>query len=290
MDKIMEIRMIRLFMKYLSGLVIICFISSTSALCQKADSIARAMFAKTKSLKTVTYVMTKHERINGKLQKQIAAVKLQKSPFKVYSKQLEPDEGLEVLYIGGDKTALINPNGFPWFNIKLSPTGGRMTKGQHHTILDSGFDTFVAILEHLFNKYRGRIEDMSELSSQTIKGRAYWKLSFYNPSFKIIDYTVKTNEDVIKIADKRYISAFMIMELNPQIDDFEDISAGDIIKIPNDYSPKMTLYIDKHLMVPSEIIVEDDQGVYEKYNFSKIKLNPEIKPIEFTPDFEAYGF
>lgn len=286
----MEFRKMRQSMKSLFITTIICLLTLTHAIGQSADSIARAMFAKTKSLKTVTYTMTKYERIDGELQKQIAAVKLQKEPFKVYSKQIEPDEGLEVLYIGGNKTALINPNGFPWFNVKLSPTGSRMTKGQHHTILDSGFDTFIAILEFLFDKYKTNIHEISSLTSETIDGIAYWKLDFNNPNFKILDYTVQPKEDILKIANERFISSFMILELNPDIEDFEDVSAGDVIKIPNDYSPRMTLYIDKKLMVPSEIIVEDKQGIYERYNFTNIKLNPEIKPEEFTPDYEDYGF
>lgn len=286
----MELRKIHQLMKRLLVITIISALSLTHANGQSADSIARAMFAKTKTLKTVTYTMTKYERIDGELQKQIAAVKLQKEPFKVYSKQIEPDEGLEVLYIGGDKTALINPNGFPWFNVKLSPTGSRMTKGQHHTILDSGFDTFVAILEFLFNKYEKNIHEISSLTSETKDGKSYWKLDFNNPNFKILEYEVKANEDVLKIAKERFISSFMIMELNPKLEDFEDISAGDVIKIPNDYSPRMTLYIDKKLMVPSEIIVEDKLGIYERYNFTNIKLNPKIKPEEFTPGFDEYGF
>ena len=82
----------------------------------------------------------------------------------------------------------------------------------------------------------------------------------------------------------------MILEKNKKIDDYFDISIGQIIKIPNDYAPKMVLYIDKKLNLPLVIEVYDDKGFYERYEYRKLEFNPIITNEEFTPDFKEYGF
>ena len=57
--------------------------------------------------------------------------------FKIFNSYTDfTFEILEVLFIKGHETALVNPNGFPWFNLKLNPVGSRMTKNQHHTIIE----------------------------------------------------------------------------------------------------------------------------------------------------------
>jgi len=235
--------------------------------------------------------MVKKELIDGELQKQIAKVKLSRKPFKVYTIQVEPDEGLEVLYLGSENTALINPNGFPWFNVRLDPLGNKMTQDQHHTIKDSGFDRFISILEHLFNKYGKEIKDMATIESHTTTdGKDCWLLSFNNPHFKIKDYKVKAGEDLINIGYNRNISAYMIMQLNDKIDSYKDVDAGQVIKIPNDYSPRMNLLIDKEQLVPVSIKVYFDNNLFEHYQFSDVTINPPLKDEEFSAEFEGYGF
>jgi len=258
---------------------------------QEADSIAQLMFDRTRGLKTLSYVMTKEERIDGKMLEQVSFVKLNREPFKVYTKQLSPDEGIEVLYIGGNKTALINPNGFPWFNVKLDPHGTKMTKDQHHTIFDSGFDRFVSILQFLFQKYGDEIESMATIKEIIDdKGRACWLLEFNNPHYKITNHKLGKDEDLLTISDTKFISPYKILTLNEDVDSYTDVSEGQLIKIPNDYSPKMTLLIDKYQQIPLEITVYDEHGLFEHYLFSKIKLDPPFKEIEFTPEYSAYGF
>ncbi|MTI21209.1 DUF1571 domain-containing protein [Fulvivirga sp. RKSG066] len=271
--------------------LLIFIVSGHHAVGQDASRIAKSMFEKSKQIKTLSYTMIKQEQIDGELQKQIAKVKLQREPFMVYTKQIEPEEGLEVLYKGGDKTALINPNGFPWFNVKLDPKGSKMTKDQHHTIMDSGFDRFISILEHLFQKYEDQIGSITSVSDYTTKdGKSCWKLSFENPQYKIIDYKVKANEDLLDIGYKNYISAYMIMQLNDDVDSYDDVSEGQIISIPNDYSAKMDLLIDKQLMVPVDIEVYVDNALFEHYQFTNINIDPTIKQVEFTSSYEGYGF
>ncbi|WP_343858575.1 DUF1571 domain-containing protein [Fulvivirga kasyanovii] len=252
--------------------------------------ITREMFSATKEIETLIYRMKKMERIDGEMITQTSFVKLRRNPFKVYTRQESPNDGLEVLYKKGDNSALINPNGFPWLNLKLDPHGSRMRKEQHHTIHNAGYDHVVAILEHLFDKYKSQIHTLTSLESTTWNNKDCWKVEFKNPHFKYSKYTVGAGESITSIAEKYKLSSHMILEVNEGLEGYHDVSKGQVITIPNDYSPQMSLVIDKQIMVPLAMKVYDDKGLYEYYEFSDVKINPEIDDAEFTEDYHEYGF
>jgi len=260
---------------------------------QSARELAKTMFTKTKQIKTLTYTIKKKERIDGEMIRQISFVKLVREPFKVYIKQDFPNKGMEALYVSGtnNNKALVNPNGFPWFNIRLDPYGSLMRANQHHTIHRSGFDYVVSILEYLFDKYDTIIDTMVKKQATVIcDGHACYVIMFSNPYFKFFDYTVRHGETLPAISDRTKLSEYMILEKNEAVDDYDDINSGQIIEIPNDYSPKMIIYIDKQRMIPLVMKIYDDQGLYEQYEYINVVVNPFLKPEEFTKEYEGYGF
>ncbi|WP_420582867.1 DUF1571 domain-containing protein [Reichenbachiella sp.] len=241
----------------------------------------------------MTYTITKHERIDGKLKKQVSFTKMQKNPYRVYLRQSFPNDGMEVLYVQNENNdkALINPNGFPWINLKLDPRDGIMRNDQHHTIFQSGFDHVVAILEFLCDKYQHEVEKMVMYNGEVDQqGRRSFEISFSNPYFEIIDYTISDQETIEDVATKYKLSAYMILECNPKIKDYEDVNPGQVIKIPNDYSPKLNLVIDAEKFIPLKMEVIDEKGVYEQYVYSEVVINPKFDPAEFAAGFESYGF
>lgn len=270
-------------------------LSSVDVLSQAESgiSITQKMFEETTRIKTLTYTLTKEERINGKLLKQISQNKFEKRPFRVYLKQLYPKEGMEVLYIDGvnNNKALINPNGFPWINLKLNPLESTMRKNQHHTILESGFDHVVSILVFLTEKYQSEIEELVTYNGLVeYENTACHSISLISPYFKYIDYTIKEGETIIEIASRFKLSEHMILEKNSEVKDYDDVETGQVIQIPNDYSPKLEVYIDTVDMLPVRMDVYDDQGLYEKYEYSQIVINPKLSPEEFSEDYAEYGF
>ena len=258
---------------------------------QSPEEVARQMFKRLEQVKTLCYEMRKTERVNGKMREQIARIKLNRDPFKVYIRQVEPDEGVEVLFREGDETALVNPSGFPWFNVRLQPLGSRMIKDQHHTIHNSGFDYFAGILRFLFNKYHTQLDQMTTISDgQAPSGEDCWVLTFNNPYFKFVDYTVKKGESVLSIAEKLNVSAYMILETNPTLEDYFDVSEGQGLQVPNDYSPHMTLHIDKSNHVHRLIKVQDQKGLFQQYEFHQVRIDPSFQPDEFSASYPDYGF
>ncbi|MEO9806578.1 MAG: DUF1571 domain-containing protein [Reichenbachiella sp.] len=279
-----------------SILILLCTICSSFFMMGDNPSgyeIAREMFGRTADIQTLTYTITKQERIKGKIIKQVSFTKMQKSPYAVYLRQTYPNDGMEVLYVQGlnNDKALINPNGFPWLNLKLNPHDGIMRNDQHHTIFQSGFDHVVSILEFLCIKYKDRIDEMVVYNGEVMQdGRMSHSITFVNPYFELIEYQIEEGETIEHIADKYKLSAYMILEKNPKIKNYEDVIPGQTILIPNDYSPKLNLIIDATEFVPLKMEVFDDKGLYELYEYSKVVVNPEIAAEEFSEGFKYYDF
>ena len=249
------------------------------------SEIAQRMIENTKQIECMTYHMKKTERVRGKLIVQESVIKLNRSPFKVYIKQLFPKKGIEVLFIQNDNKnkAQINPNGFPWVNLNLHPLNSKMRKDQHHTIYETGFDYFVSILEHLFEKYGAQMDFMLQ-NNGLIKwnDRWCWDIEMTNPFFQYVPYKVKSkNETLLTIAKTFKISEYMILEHNQEIKNYNDIQPNQLINIPNDYTSKMKLLIDQKKMVPCLIITEDNKGLFEKYELTNLQINTPLNSNEF---------
>jgi outer membrane lipoprotein-sorting protein len=259
---------------------------------QSGYSIAQLMFQKSSEISSLTYVMKKQERIDGKMVKQSSFTKMEKMPFKVYIEQLSPKKGVEILYVEGDNNkALVNPNGFPWINLKLNPSDGIMRNDQHHTIFQSGFDHVVSILDQQCKANYDVIDQIITYNGITThEGVDCYSISLNNPKFEYIEYQVVGDESVEDIAIRNKLSEHMIVEINSDVRDYDDVKAGQIIKIPNGYCPKMNLLIDLNKLTPVKMEVHDDKGLYELYEYSEVVINPTFAEEEFTGDYKEYGF
>ena len=82
----------------------------------------------------------------------------------------------------------------------------------------------------------------------------------------------------------------MILDINESVDDYYDIKPGQIIKIPNDYASKMIMFVDKEFILPLVMEVYDEKGVFERYEYKKLQLNPVIPDEEFTQEYKDYDF
>ncbi len=257
------------------------------------SDIIREMFKKSATIKTITYTMRKQERFNGKLITQQSLSKVNYNPLRVYIKQQYPKEGLEVLYIHGhnNNNALVNTNGFPWINLSLDPMGSIMRENQHHTIYESGYSHMVSILEHLTTKY-GKESDGFMKNEGTIlwNNRPCWHIVFTNPHFKYYKHTIKAGENLLTISAKAKLSEHMILELNKSLKNYTDVTPGQVIVAPNDYSPKLELYIDKEWKMPLLMKIFDEKGLYENYEYKNIIINPVYSAKEFDKTNPEYNF
>ena len=258
-----------------------------------ALTICEKMFFQTKKINSISFEIKKTERIEGKLITQKAKIDFNKKPFKVYVRQEFPTKGMEVLYNAetNKNEALVNTNGFPWVNLKLDPMGKTMRNNQHHTIFESGYDYVISILEFLVQKHYAEIHSLVLKKEDVVyNGYQCSQIQFINPYFKYIKYTAEKEESILDIAKRYRISEYMILEKNKGLSFHENLKIGQEIVIPNEYSPKMILYVCKQNHVPILMKVYDEKGLYEQYEYSNISINPNFAANEFTEDFEEYDF
>ncbi len=282
-------------MKFITG-VIFLIVLTVQAIGQNIDpyEITSEMIKTALAVDEMYVEMEKNERIDDEVIMEIYKMKLQYDPFKLYSIKVDdPDRQPELLFIDGwnSNKAFIYPGGFPWLNISLDPMGSIMRRNQHHTLFESGFRYAIGILDHLFRKYGNDVRDMSSYKGSKVVNKVdCYLVELENNYFKKVRYTVKEGEDVLDIADKLKISEYKILEYNDDVDDFDDVEAGQEIMISNDYSMRTLIAIDKKRMIPIQVKVYDEIGLFEQLDFRNVKLYPGFAEEEFTTDYEGYGF
>lgn len=257
------------------------------------DQKVKQVFEATRQIESLKYDFVRTERINGKFESNESSVKMTRRPYQVYMKLQEPQAGIEVLYPHplAEGRALVNPNGFPWVNLKLDPKGDLMRRGQHHTILDCGYDHVISVMEYLFYKHKNDINRiLNDHGTASVNGRSCEVVSMINPNFGYNDHVVKKGESISSIALKNRLNEYLIYEKNNQLGMFAGIKAGDVIQVPTDYAAKMYLYIDTEKQIPLKLEIYDELGLFEKYEFRNVEINPVLAADEFSNGYTAYDF
>lgn len=234
--------------------------------------------------------ITKEERIKGDLVKQITEANLRKEPYSLYLVQRFPKDGVEILVRSKDDKPLINPNAFPWFNLNLDPYGPLMRKNQHHTVFDSGFDLLMNTLDRELAALGKNTSNISYKGLVEWDGRPAHEIEVLYPDYGKKLYKVMMGEDLNSIARKLNVNEYSILELNKDIDYYDDVEPGDEIMVPSSYAKRMVLLIDSEYMLPMVTRVYDDKGLYEQYAYRNFIINPDFEPEEFNSSYEAYGF
>lgn len=277
-----------------SGLCALFIFVTSSVYAQNGADILRKSLAKCAEVKGLSYCSLKQERIKGKMIEEKMDVKLQRAPLQLYLKKQYPEKGLEVLFVQGknNNNAVINP-GSLLPTLKLDPNGSLMRKNQHHTVFASGYDHLASIFQHIFQKHGDKVNaNIKYCGSQLFDGKDCHKLELVNPQFQYQSYTIQANENLITIARKFKVSEHMVLEKNEAlgVDDYTDVKPGQKILIPSEYAQKTIILIDKTHLLPVSVSVYDDKGLYEKYDFQKLKVNPSFSADEFTEKYAGYGF
>jgi hypothetical protein len=256
----------------------------------KAVKILQQMNDSIKKIKTLRVHIAALERVETTYLTANSEIKLQVYPRRLYFKNAT--KKIEILYVTGklNNKALVRPNNFPYMSLQLDPTGNIMRKNQHYTIHELGFEfvgksialTIAKDKDGLNNfKYFGKVQ----------KGPYNCHLIEYeNKSYGYVDYTVGEKETVSYIASKLVVNDYLIRYKNDLLNDYGYLKKGTVLKVPNLFCRKATLYIDDKLLLPVHVNLSDDMGIFENYEFSKIEVNKPIKEEEFSRDYKDYRF
>ena len=258
---------------------------------QTAESVVNQMLSALDAGKTYEYTMVQEERIDGKIHRNRIFTKIQETPKKVFIDNVEgANEGVQVLYVSGerDNKALVNK----MFGIKLSPFNSLIRKNQHHTILESGFGLLIGSIRDAKKRAQAQnaFDQVFQLAgSVTFDGKLCYKLILTDPTFTYESYTMQDGESLYSIAMKKKVCEQLIVEKNG-LGGFGSGKSGQTIQIPSSYAKKTILYIDKSNMHPIYQEMFDEKGMFEKYTFYDLKVNPSFTSKDFSEDNSAYDF
>lgn len=242
------------------------------------------------SIYTLEYELHAKELIDGDIFYTHSKVKLQKEPFSFYNYIINPDIGVEILFTDKNKYALVNPNGFPFINLKLDPFGKLIRRNQHHTLFDAGFDNFKHIVLSVIELLRRSPEKyISNLGFKQINNKRCQLFNVVNPDFSFSEYIVQKGENVESIAKKFNLSSYLIL-LENDLSFYNDISLGDKIMIPNSYGERFEIWIDIQSNLPIVQKVFVNNKLFEHYEFRNIIINPEFSMNEFKISNTEYNF
>ncbi len=273
-------------------ILIVTLFCSFSAFSQSGADVLKQMVTTINQMNTIMVKVDGLERIKGTNVKTSGFFKVLYKPFKVYHKQVLPVKDLEVLYVEGsnDNKALINPNAFPYVNVSLSPYSSTMRDGFHLTLYESGFKYFGSLINNLLTKYSKDLDKLvSNKGNVTVNGVKTLQIEVQLSEYKYSKYLVKKGETLTSIAKKLFLSDYMLLEKN-KLGFYDKVKEDDIILVPNEYAKKIVLFIDIQNNIPVKIVVYDEVGLYEQYEFSIISINPSFQSDEFTEKFKDYHF
>lgn len=257
-----------------------------------AKQILDRMLANIENVKGLKYTIKVYERVNGNITSSENNVKMYVEPFKVYLSTVAPSPGVQILYINGQNNgkALVKPNSFPYISLDLDPYSSLLVKSNHHTLNEMGFNYFADVITYGMNKNLKSFDEIFKYKgSTTWEGRPCHVLNIEYPDYKHVSYTVKPGENVISIAKSLRVGEYKIKEIN-NLKDYNSVKTGQVIKVPNVYAKKTVIYVDKVSGLPVVLSMYDEIGLYEKYEYRNLVVNPQFATNEFSKSCPGYSF
>lgn len=279
---------------YITFITLVVFLASNGIAQNETPlNIIEKMFEAIDNHNNLQGHLYSEERLDGFYQKNHIEFKLSNSPRMVYVKSVDPNQGVEILYnpnLYGERV-YVNPNKFLVPNIKLSLESRLLLDNRHHTIENLGFEFLKEVFTNAFERAGNQVDDILSYKGMVqFDGKECFEIEINDPTFSTKKYTVQEGENIFSLSRRLLISEYSIIEMNEDIDSFWDISVGDEITIPTSYAPKTILYIDKENYLPIMQLMEDDKGLFEKYEFKNLKLVKTYATNEFDPGYATYEY
>ena len=262
----------------------------------KARNTLHKMFQQIKNINGVKYNLDSFEKsvADNSIIHGSAFTKVNANPFKVYIKITNgKDAGTELLYATNEHNNKVVVNVGKWVpNIRLNPMGSLITKNQHHTIFSAGFSTIYKILlqSEIIADKQNKFDSIFKIEGEVIfNGAKCWKMVLTDNNPKLLKYKVLQGETIFSVAQKLMVSEYSIMQLN-QLKDLTDEVENKILTVPSSYATMTVLFIDEKTFLPIYQSLGNNNGEFERYEFSNLQINPTFSNDEFSEKFSEYGF
>ncbi len=259
-------------------------------------TILEKMLNAVQQLRTVQYQIHSQERLKDEtnLTDATSLTKVMESPTRKFYIQVlsEANKGTELLYVQGENNNKVKVAKSWLPNVNLSLFSSFLTNGQRHTVKSVGFLPVLRIIGEgikrsdiakNFNScffYRGEI---------IYKNKKCFKIEIIDPAYSFSKYQALKGETPYSIAFKFGLSEYAIVEKN-KLSYFDDEVENKIIFIPSSYAKNSVFYIDEATYLPVYQEISDDRGLFEKYEFYNVLVNPVFSTIDFSADNPNYHF
>ncbi|MDO7851934.1 DUF1571 domain-containing protein [Hymenobacter convexus] len=251
------------------------------------DQLTARMSAAIEGLKTLRCTVKAQERIGANINQARSIMKLTYKPLRIYIKN---QKGVEVLYLqgqnGGD--AWVYPASFPYVTLSLDPNGKLMRSNQHHTALQAGFGTISDLLRTTgLRQDNSYSKSFRYVGDTTLQGRISYVLRSDFPQFRYVSYKAGKNETIESVAERFGCGTYRIITRN-DLTIGEKIPEGKVLQVPNAYGRRTVLCVDPKTYLPILVQVNDDKGLFEKFEFLDVVPNQNIPLEEFSKDYKDY--
>ena len=251
------------------------------------EQLTTRLSAAIENLKTLRCGVKAQERIGGNINRTQSIMKITYNPLRIYVRN---QKGVEVLWVSdqNDGDAWVYPAAFPYVTVSLDPNGRLMRSNQHHTVLQAGFGTISDLLRTTGLRQNNTFSRSFRYTGDTtLLGRSCHVLRSDYPQFRYISYKAGKNETITTVAERVGCGEFRIIERN-DLTIGDKIPEGKVIQVPNAYGRRTTVCVDPKTYLPTMVQVNDDKGLFEKFEFFDVVVNQNIPLAEFSKDYRGY--
>lgn len=243
----------------------------------KAEDILGRMHASIDDMQAHTYrLMAEERRLGDVYHRGEMKIAVQQKPLNIKLEILKPNEGAVVEYHAGkDKDeAVVTPKKWlPAVKFKRNIHGTLLRPG-HYGINETSLthiDEIIARIEEGFTQRGISEKGIRYWGSLQVNGVLCHKIELMDHDYRIVDYTVKHKDDVLKIASRQMVNPYKIRELNPEIKTYFDLTPGQVIQIPSSFARRCIIYVDVQEFLPRKLEIFDEKGWFERYSFYDIQ-------------------
>ena len=251
------------------------------------EQLTTRLSAAIENLKTLRCTVKAQERIGGTINQARSNMKLTYNPLRIYIKN---QKGVEVLWVAGQNggDAWVYPASFPYVTLSLDPKGKLMRSSQHHTALQAGFGTISDLLRTTGLRQDNTFSRSFRFVGDTVlQGRSSYVLRSDYPQFRYVSYKAGKNETISTVAERFGCGEFRVVERNG-LSIGDKIPEGKMLQVPNSYGRRTVVCVDVKTFLPTVVQVNDDKGLFERFEFSDVIPNQPIPLAEFTKDYKGY--
>lgn len=253
------------------------------------EQLTARLSAAIENLRTLRCTVKAQERVGGSINQARSIMKITYKPLRIYIKN---QKGVEVLWLAGQNggDAWVYPAAFPYVTLSLDPNAKLMRSNQHHTVLQAGFGTISGML------HSGNLRQDNSFSKSfryvgdtTLQGRISHVLRSDYPQFRYVGYKAGKNETISSVAERFGCGEFRVIERN-NLTIGDPIPEGKVLQVPNAYGRRTIVCVDPKTYLPTLVQVNDDKGMFEKFEFTDVVPNQNIPLEEFSKDYKGYKF